>query len=193
MQWEYFTRDYLLGRRERKPEKPAQAPQLVTKRISRVDQEIVNALCDNSRTSAADIARTVSNIDDGLHSVTADTVLKHIRKLEKEDIVSRYNVVLGHSAIGHFHYKVLLYLNRSSDEQEKELIEYCRQCGNIIIVVKALGEWDLEIDIEAESVAEYKEIMAELTQKFVNIIRDYDSLMITDVLKYALTEETKVN
>ena len=50
---------------------------------------------------------------------------------------------------------IFLGFKNISEERERTLMEYCRMNSNIVYIVKCLGQWDFEIDIEVEN-TEYK-------------------------------------
>jgi len=84
----------------------------------------------------------------------------------------------------YLHYKILMGLKNLSEKREKELMEYCRVQPNMVYIVKALGPWEFEIDMEVESAQQLREIMMDLKTKFKDIIKDYSSLHIYQVHKY---------
>ena len=50
--------------------------------------------------------------------------------------------------INYQYYKVLLSLINFSEEKEKELLEFCKNHNNIVYVLKTVGSWDMEIELE---------------------------------------------
>ena len=46
--------------------------------------------------------------------------------------------------------------------------------------LKVLGEWDLELEIEAPSVEEFYKISNEIREKFSDIIQTFDSVLVSE-------------
>ena len=79
---------------------------------------------------------------------------------------------------------MLISLSNINEEGYSRLIEFCRLQPNIVYIVKALGPWDFEADLEVESVEKFRLIMMQLKNEFSEMIRDYTSLQIYQVHKY---------
>ena len=64
------------------------------------------------------------------------------------------------------------------------LVEFCRVHQNVVYVVKSLGQWEFEIDVEIEDAKKFREFMMDLKGRFNEIIQDYSALQIYKVWKY---------
>ena len=82
------------------------------------------------------------------------------------------------------HYKVLIGLRNITEEKENKLIEFCHVHPNIVYIVKALGPWEFEIDIECSDTTEFREIMMDIKTQFSDIVKDYSALQMYQVHKY---------
>ena len=173
---EYLTRDYLIDKERTIREGTNYTTKSEKIEIDRTNLKIISFLTENSRTSAVDIATNLN--------ISADSVLQRIKKLEKEKIITGYNLVLNHEALNQIHYKVFIYLNDIS--KENQIYSYCRTIPKMTYLINSFGEWDIELDIEVKSVDEFRKIMMELTSKFSDIIKDYSSLLIYRIHKYNL-------
>ena len=174
---EYFIRDYLIQK-----EKPSAyresffgaIPTLV--KMDETDWKILVLLGKNSRTSAVEIANQVK--------LSADAIAERIRKLEKSGVIRHYNIVPNEAKYPYLHYKVLIGFRNISEERERSLREYCRTNPNIVYIVKSLGSWEFEIDLEVESIEKFREIMMNIKTAFNDILKDYSTLHIYQVHKY---------
>ena len=70
---------------------------------------------------------------------------------------------------------IIKYHNVSS-EVENELVDYLKTHPNIVGVVKTLGEWDLEIEIEADNEKELRRIEMKIRQEFALLIQQIESI-----------------
>ncbi len=174
---EYFVRDYLIGKKEPSAYRESffgAVPSPV--KMDMYDWKILLHLGQNSRNTAVDIAREIN--------LSADAVGERIRKLEKSGVIRHYNIVPNESKYPFQHYKVLISFRNITEEKERALREYCRINPNIVYVVKSLGPWEFEIDLEVESAEQFREIIMDVKSKFNDILKDYSALHIYQVHKY---------
>lgn len=173
---EYLTRDYLINKERIIKEEKSYTSESEKIEIDKTNLKIISFLTENSRTSAVDIAAELK--------ISSDSVLQRIKKLEKEKIITGYNLVLNQEVLNQIQYKVFIYLNDIS--KENQLYSYCRSIPRIIYIINSFGEWDMELDIEVKNVKEFRKIMMDLTSKFFDIIKDYSFLEIYKIYKYNL-------
>ena len=174
---EYFIRDYILEKQktpmQRKSFFAAVGEQL---KIDLNDWKILFELGKDARATSVSIAASVG--------LSPDAVGDRIRKMEKSGLIRHYNIVPNESVFLYLHYKVLVGLRNMSAEKEQALIQHCSSNPNIVYVVKTLGPWEFEMDIEVESAQKFRDIMMDLKTKFKEIIQDYSALNIYQLHKY---------
>ncbi len=180
---DYFIRDYLINKKE--PSAYRQSffgaiPSPV--RMDENDWKILSALGKNSRTTAVEITKEVK--------LSADAIAERIKKLEKSGVIRHYNIVPNESKYPYLHYKVLIGFRNVSEDRELSLREYCRINPNIVYIVKSLGPWEFEIDLEVETAEQFREIMMDIKTKFSDILKDYSALNIYQVHKYNFCPST---
>jgi len=177
---EYYERDYLINKPrpagKEWPTYSVKAPLL--KSIDEYDLKILALLAHNARASAVEIAEEAG--------ISADSVARRIRQMEKDKVIVSYQLLLHNEKIKQMRYKVLLYTHSMTCEKENSIFAFCRLHPRIISAIKTLGPWDLEVDIEAEDVEQFRLIMMELSNKFADVLRDYSALIIYDTHKYNL-------
>ena len=88
------------------------------------------------------------------------------------------------SAIERFY--VLIYLQVVSAEKIQRFFECCRTQPLITYTIKALGEWDYELNVEVADVGEFRALMKELTREFSDIVRQYYALPVSDIHKFMI-------
>ncbi|MBI1970442.1 Lrp/AsnC family transcriptional regulator, partial [Candidatus Woesearchaeota archaeon] len=184
---EYFTRDYLIGQAPSKKEQEGYSKKQRTKessfgsvpspiKMGKVDWAILHILAKNARTTAVDIAKKTS--------ISADAVAERIKRLETSGVLRRYNLFPNELNYPYLHYKVLIGLRNSTEHREKLFLEYCKIHSNIVYLVKSLGPWEFEIDIEVDSADHFRKIMMDIKAQFSDILKDYSSLHLYQVHKY---------
>ncbi len=174
---EYFIRDYLISK-----EKPSDSrksffgsvPEDVE--LDEIDWNILLKISTNSRIMAVELAQIIGK--------SADLVADRVKKMERSGIIKHYNFVPNEEFYPCLHYKVLIGLRNITEEKEQSLIEFCRINPNIVYVVKSLGPWEFEIDVEIEDAKSFRELMMKLKSQFNDIIQDYSALQIYKVWKY---------
>lgn len=174
---DYFIRDYLINKKQASSYRQSffgAVPSPV--KMDENDWKILLMLGKNSRNTAVDIAKEIK--------LSADAVGERIRKLQKSGVIRHYNIVPNESKYPFLHYKVLIGFRNISEQREKTLREYCRRNPNIIYIVKSLGPWEFEIDLEVESAEQFREIMMGIKTTFNDILKDYSALTIYKVHKY---------
>lgn len=182
---EYFIRDYLIEKQKPSDLRKSFFGSTPTPtKIDINDWNILLELGKNSRTTAVEISSKFK--------LSADAVASRIKKLEKAGIIKHYNIVPNESVYPYMHYKVLLGFKSFSLEKENKLLEYCRLNPNIVYIVKSLGPWDFEIDIEVENADKFREIMMDIKSEFKDLIKDYSTLHIYQVHKYNFCPSVQV-
>lgn len=174
---EYFVRDYLVGKKEPSAFRKSffgAVPSSVE--MDELSWKVLLELGKNARAPAVEIAKKAG--------AGPDAVSGRIKKLENSGVITHYNIVPNESVYPYLHYKVLIGFGNISEEREKMLVEYCRVNPNIVYVVRALGPWEFEIDLEVKSAEQFREIMMDIKSKFHDIIKDYSALNIYQVHKY---------
>ena len=174
---DYFIRDYLIKREKPSPYRESffgAVPAPV--KMDRNDWEILVLLSKNSRITAVDISKKVK--------LSVDAIAKRIKKLEKSGVIKHYNIVPNEAKFPYLHYKVLIGFRNISEDRERSIREYCRNNPNIVYIVKSLGQWEFEVDLEVESTEQFREIMMDIKTKFNDILKDYSALHIYQAHKY---------
>jgi DNA-binding Lrp family transcriptional regulator len=174
---QYFPRTYLVNeKREIVGNKISFGSVPKRIKINRLDWKILAILGKNARASSVEVSEKVG--------ISPDSVTDHIKKMEKLGVIKQYSIVPNCEVYPYLQYKVLISMKNMSDSIEKKLISYCDSNPNIVFLIKALGQWDFEVNIEVETVARFREIIMDFKANFENDIRDYSSLQIYKVHKY---------
>ncbi len=173
---EYFERRYLVGRppSTKKEQVYGGRPKPIT--IDANDWKILRVLAEDARASSTDIAKGLP--------IKADAVRDRIRKLERLGIIKGYSMIIDNAAIGQIHYKVLIKLKDLSKKTLTGIRQFCIKTSKASYLIKSIGPWDLELDLEVESSEEYRNMMMSLTEELPNAIRSYDTLLIYKIHQY---------
>lgn len=174
---DYFVRDYLVNRDKPSPYRESFFGAVPTPvKMDENDWKLLVLLGKDSRTTAVEISHEVN--------LGVDAIAERIKKLERSGVIKHYNIVPNESKYPYLHYKLLVGFRNISEDREKSLREYCRTNPNIVYIVKSLGPWEFEIDIEVENAERFRAILMDIKTEFNDILKDYSTLQIYKVHKY---------
>lgn len=145
------------------------------------DKAILDELVSDSRKSIVDIADKTN--------LSVDIVRYRIKSMEKENLIKGYKCLLNASKLGFTTCKAFVFFKNITEAKKKEFIDYCKNMQNSVNIVLNFASWDLELEFETKSYEEYFRIMDDIKNKFNDIIRFYESIMITAEPKQVFISE----
>lgn len=137
--------------------------------LDKKDKIILTKLSENARISLVELGK--------LTMLTANGVKQRIKKLEKEDVILGYRVMINYSTLGFLHYRVFLHLENLIEQKEKSIIEFLKYNKTVISVTKAIGYAELEFRAVVKDVHEFYELIEQLREKFPELIKDYELIL----------------
>ncbi|MBL7056283.1 winged helix-turn-helix transcriptional regulator [Candidatus Woesearchaeota archaeon] len=153
---DYITKELFVGG-DRLPEK-----------VDDNDMKILSELSEDARKSSVEIANKLS--------LTPKTVIQRIKNLQKNEVIIGFKQLLNARKMNHISSLLLVKYHNVSSEMEDELIKYLKVHPNIISVVKTLGEWDVEIEIETIDSVERRKIEMGIRQRFASLIQQTENI-----------------
>ncbi|MBT4135280.1 Lrp/AsnC family transcriptional regulator [archaeon] len=139
-------------------------------KLNDIDLKIIEILVSNSRTRIIDIAEKLN--------ITAEVASYRIKQLEKKYLIKGYKCLFNTKKLGYSTNKAFVYFKNITEQRRKEFLDYCKNHKNIINIVITFAPWDLEIMFETKNYEEYFKIMEEIKNKFSDIIKFYESILI---------------
>jgi len=136
-----------------------------------IDLIIMREITLNSRITILELAKKAN--------ISAPQVIYRIKKLIEKEVLVRFTTNIDLKKLGYEYCKALVYFQSYLPERKKEFIDYCSKHPNIIAIVDVIGPWDIELEFEVKNFEEYMNIMAEMRKKFPDIIRNFESVVIT--------------
>lgn len=146
--------------------------------VDKTDLRILNILSDQARKSTVGISREVS--------VSARTVIERVRKMKRNGIIKGYRFLVDTRKTGYAPGLLMVKYHNVTADLENELIGYLKTHPNVRSVVKTIGEWDLEVSLEATGPVERRSIEMEIRQKFAPIIQHSESIPLFHTHKKTL-------
>jgi Lrp/AsnC family leucine-responsive transcriptional regulator len=152
--------------------------------LDNADKLILSEISKNSRITATALSSELRK-SEVANPLSVDTVTQRIKRLEKDGIISGYGLSLNPDALSQVSFKVLLFLNALPDEKLQAIIRTCQLDNRVVHIIKTMGEWDLELDLEIGDFRECRNTVMELTRKFPGTIRDYIPLRYLSIEKFS--------
>ena len=186
-----FNRNYLIGKEEVTPEVAfTGAPVDVRKfhlrtandrrsleiELDELDRKILSMLNYDARVPTIEIARKIG--------VSYETVFNRIKRLEKNGVIQCYTILPDHVKLGYPRYRTLIKFKNLNEKEERKFFTYCNIHSNIIHHLKVLGNWDLVIDIEVESMEKLRDAVTDIKSKFSNIVQRIEPTYIYKIDRF---------
>lgn len=133
--------------------------------------EMLKFLTKNGREPIVNIARKIG-LSDSL-------IIYRIRELVKKGIITAFRVDLNLEKLEMGFSKSFIYLQNKTTEKENALIRFCSLHPNVTSLTQIVGPWDLELELETESFEQFHRIMRDIKNRFPDLIRSYESVLIS--------------
>jgi len=137
------------------------------------DKKILEELQKNCRQSIAEIAKKTK--------LPRDVVVYRIKKLEQTKVIRAHHTMLNPSKLGYPLYSYVFFSSYNlKPVEETKFINYLKSQKQIIYVAKNSGEFDFTIGICAKDYMDFDEIIRDVRQKFINVIKE---IKITPIIQ----------
>ncbi|MBW2988756.1 Lrp/AsnC family transcriptional regulator [Candidatus Woesearchaeota archaeon] len=164
----HFGRKYLFSSSAPTPPQEIIGGDRKPELIQAIDLEILSLIAENARMAAVEIGNKLG--------LTAKTVIKRINDLVERKIIRGFRPSLDISKTEKSAFIIAIKTHNVIPEIEDKLVDYLRVHPNVVAVVKTLGEWDLEIQIEVSALQIYRKIELEIRQRFKSLIRSIERI-----------------
>ncbi len=139
-----------------------------------IDFKILELIAKDSRYPTVQIADEIG--------VSVDTVIQRMKRLEKLDVIQAYRVNIDYAKLGYHLFKVNITLNNYSERGK--IINYIRYNPHLIMIDKAIGYYDLELDFLLKNLDHLRDIMDDLSEKFPDSLNSYN--FVHDPIKHKM-------
>ena len=141
--------------------------------ISKKEEQILKIISANARLPSIEIAKKAG--------ITPIQVKYALNKMKKAGILQGFRLKFNFDLFGLNYYKV--NFNLKDLNKYNKLVDFALQHEKIIYVDQTIGFSDFEIELVVSSHKEFREIMKEMKEKFSEIIKDYDYILYSEILK----------
>ena len=158
-----FPRKFLAPEKSEKPIIPAQSGgHTRVAKLSILDRKIISLLQIDGRMRYSEMARRLGR--------SVSVVQKHHRKLLDEGVITKTTFTFNHEVVGLRLYRVLFKISFFDQSKVDELYAFCQKHPNVVNFLKAIGYWQLMLDIEIPNRAGLRKLLREIRHEFKDIV-----------------------
>lgn len=171
-----FNRDYLIGNQvSYRKEFIFEQSKISLDKLSSTEKQIIKLIKDNSRIETIEISKKLD--------LDARTISRNIKNLEKRGILQGYTVFLDLQKADLKLNKLCIYLKNYNEEKIREIVSYLKLNPCVIHIIKSLGKWELEAELENEDSDEIYDYINRLKNQFPESIKQIDLATIVQEIK----------
>ena len=138
------------------------------------DKQIIRLIANDARFNYLDIAQKIK--------LNIKTIQKRIKTLEKKGIIQGYITFLDPHKIGYTFFKLCIYL-QNYESKFNGFLRYCMELPNVIHVIESLGPWEVELEIETETLEDFYNLTHQIRNEYSDIIKKTESVIISNEMK----------
>ncbi|MEK6974366.1 MAG: Lrp/AsnC family transcriptional regulator [Nanoarchaeota archaeon] len=167
----HWRKEYLLNNKEPYPV-VIQGNKKGDYNIDNIDEEIIKILVNNGRIPITEISKRLN--------ITPRVVDYRIKNLKKENIILISRIFIDLNKFNWIYCKALIKFKNISKEKYNSFFQHCYYLKNLTYVINCIGSWDIELDFEIEDFNKFHEILLDIRDKFSDIIKNYDFVIVTN-------------
>jgi len=162
-----FPKSYII---ERELKESQQGGREAIVQIDSLEKSILENLFLNARVSSKELAKKLS---------TTEAIISYrTQKLEEQGIIVGYRAQVDYQILEAMLFKLLIFTEKHNKSFEKSFLKYCKEHLNITCVIRQIGSWTLECEIEVSSYNEIHSIIKDIKSKFSKNIHSVDYLVL---------------
>ncbi len=113
------------------------------------------------------------------------TAVSIFNNLKQRKILKGFNQIIDTNKLGIFKYRLFLKLHNLSPEREVELMDFLLKTPEVVLVHKTVGDWEMEIDLEALEKEKIRYLISQLKEEFTDLIETFNSIEFYQYYKKA--------
>jgi len=138
--------------------------------LDEIEKEMLPLLSVNARIGIKEMAEQLG---------CTPTMIKYrLQNLERKGVIFAYQLQLNYSMSDLLFFKLLVSLSNYKIEDQNKIREFCREHPNVVVFIKQIGSWSIEIEIEVSSYNEFHKIVDELKEQLSSSIKSIDTLLL---------------
>ena len=166
----HFRAGYILGKKRDIPPLVYAGQPFEVAVLDELEKKILTILAKDARTPIIEIAKILKT--------PAKTISYRIEKLKKANVIEGYTITVDFEKIGFERYKIFIRTKNLAPQKERAFIEYCRMHPYGLYYSTSIGSNDVELEFIVTNGNHLREIIADIRNKFKEIIKSYEILKI---------------
>ena len=122
------------------------------------DRRLLYELDNHSRQPCSKIAKKIG--------LSTEVVNYRIKRLEKEDIITKYQLIVNLSTLNILQFKICLSFQHLRSDELNNIIEEFKKIDSIKWIVSCKGNWDLIVSSETDSIENIDKLKNSILTKF---------------------------
>ncbi len=135
----------------------------------------------------SDIRLTTLSQKTGLNPRTVKSIIK---KLKERDVIMGFRHIIDPNRMDIQKFRLFLRLHNMTQERDAEMLDYLMKTKEIIQVNKTVGDWDMEIDIEALNKARIRLLIHQMREEFKDVIETFNMIEFYQYYKRSYLPES---
>ncbi|MEI6849465.1 MAG: Lrp/AsnC family transcriptional regulator [archaeon] len=138
--------------------------EIIQYKLDLKDKKILHELDSDSRQPSSRIAKKIG--------LSTEVVNYRIKKLEQENIITQYQVIIDLSKLNIIQFKLLLSLQHMSSDKLNSIIKELKLNNSVKWVASCNGNWELLISCESSKLEEIEPLKNKILSLFDNTINN---------------------
>ncbi len=140
--------------------------------IDETDRTVIAALNTGARDSYLELSKKTG--------LSPRLLAYRKQQLEKKGVLVGYKLAINYRELGYHFFKCFIAFKSHEPKRLATLRAYVQEHKNIIYWIKTIGSWDVELELEAESIEECYKIMQDIRDTFSDIISTFNASLISE-------------
>lgn len=136
---------------------------------------LLKEIANSSRKSSVEIGQKLS--------LSPKTIINKLNKLKVKEVILGFKPFLNITKAGYSKNLLFIRYHNYSSDKEQRLINFLKVHPNVTSVMKTIGWWDIQIEIETEDQLMFRKTEREIREKFLELIQSSENLPIYNVYK----------
>jgi len=150
---------------------------LISKKLelNKKDKKILDIISQNARISIVELAEKTK--------LPLHVANYHLKNMIKNTTIEGFKPKLNINNLGYQWHLLLIQFKQGSEKRKSEFINFCKSHKKIYYITSTIGNYNIMLDIHVSSVEEFKEVLLDIKDKFSDLIRLYESMIVFEEYK----------
>jgi DNA-binding Lrp family transcriptional regulator len=142
------------------------------------EKQLIRELNKNPRSSLVSLSESLG--------VTPENIKYRINQLEKNNVITSFSTIIDGTKLGKIW---AVFLFDFSNIDFDEIITYVIKMKNVTAFLQLLGKWNFSVTVFANDVKEIHLLLMSIRNKFPDLIRGYELVLLFETFKYPALPE----